>query len=896
MSAKPRIIMRAAILAGALLPLAANAGAQDRPAPAPADSGAVVTIVPGPQYAAGPLQRFLLGDNYRFLWTRPMTVQVLDLDRFAGGLAIERRGGNQTRTLHFEGEDGREYIFRSVDKFVRPTLHEDLQGTVIESIMQDFISMLHPGGAFVVAPLQRTLGLLTEPLTLRVMPDDPALGEHREDYAGLLGQVLEKSNEGEDDTPGTWGYTKIVGSEALLDNLEDHPRHRVHTRELLRAKLVDFLVGDTDRGLEDQWRWAREPVSTGYLWRPIARDRDWAFVNAEGPVAAVVRRTYDKIANYGPRHSPLQTYVWQDQGLSRRLLTDLEKGEWDAVVAEVQAALTDEAIEAAVRSLPPELQPGHAEWLAFTLRQRRDGLRAVADEYYAWLATEVDVYGTDEDDRLEVLRNADGSLDVTLYAPAEALVAVAGEEDNGASEERAAEDSRGAASLASAAPGEWLPYYSRRFQPHETREVRVYLQGGDDVAVVRGVGAARIRVRVIGGGGDDELVDAGSPSRRTALYDARGRNRIVPGPHTKVDTRRYQPPPEQEGWLDTKTQEDRIQDWGSSRSWLKPAVDYGEGAGIILGGGPTWTDYGFRKHPYASRIGARALFATRSGGFGVELFGDWRLENSPIHFTAEARATQFESMRFYGYGNDTPRLPSGDALIMQRQLRARPAVAVDGDGWHASAGPLLLYTDPRVPEANPAAAGVLGADDFGQIGAMLELDVDRTDHSAVPTRGFRLGAEISGFPGVWDAPGGFGRADAEARGYFRIPVATGPVIAVRAGAQRAWGAFPVHESARIGGLGSLRGYRWQRFAGDAALYGGAELRVPLARVELVTKGRLGVLGLADAGRVYLDGASPGGWHTGFGAGLWFATVGHAVNLVWARGEEDRFYLGLGLPF
>lgn len=35
---------------------------------------------------------------------------------------------------------------------------------------------------------------------------------------------------------------------------------------------------------------------------------------------------------------------------------------------------------------------------------------------------------------------------------------------------------------------------------------------------------------------------------------------------------------------------------------------------------------------------------------------------------------------------------------------------------------------------------------------------------------------------------------------------------------------------------------------------------------------VGVFGLAAAGRVFVDGDSPGGWHTGVGGGIWFAFV------------------------
>ena len=122
-------------------------------------------------------------------------------------------------------------------------------------------------------------------------------------------------------------------------------------------------------------------------------------------------------------------------------------------------------------------------------------------------------------------------------------------------------------------------------------------------------------------------------------------------------------------------------------------------------------------------------------------------------------------------------------------------------------------------------------------------------------------------------------------------------MAARFGARVSRGAFPLHGAATIGGLSTLRGYRWQRFSGDEAYYGALELRVPLMRANLlVVRGRLGVIGFVDAGRVRFRDRSPGGWHTGRGGGLMLETLGTVAWAAWARGEEDRFYVGLGFPF
>jgi hemolysin activation/secretion protein len=160
-------------------------------------------------------------------------------------------------------------------------------------------------------------------------------------------------------------------------------------------------------------------------------------------------------------------------------------------------------------------------------------------------------------------------------------------------------------------------------------------------------------------------------------------------------------------------------------------------------------------------------------------------------------------------------------------------------------------------------------------------------------RGFGVQVGGSAYPAVWDASEPFGEAHAIARVY--IPLGW-PTVALRAGGQRVWGTFPLHESAFIGGRTSVRGFSWNRFAGDASVFGNAELHVPVARITLLTRGQLGVIGFTDAGRVWLNGESEGDWHTSAGGGVWFSTIGHALSVTYAKGEKGRVYVSLGLPF
>jgi outer membrane translocation and assembly module TamA len=183
---------------------------------------------------------------------------------------------------------------------------------------------------------------------------------------------------------------------------------------------------------------------------------------------------------------------------------------------------------------------------------------------------------------------------------------------------------------------------------------------------------------------------------------------------------------------------------------------------------------------------------------------------------------------------------------------------------------------------------------YAQAGAALQVIWDRATRTPMQQKGLSLQFGLAGYPDVLDVRDPLATADALAR--FYVPVA-GATIAVRAGGRRVWGEnFPLWDAAFVGGGTTLRGFAWNRFAGDAAAFGGAELRVPLARITLLTRGELGLMGLTDAGRVWNDGVSEGDWHTSVGGGLFFGSLGQAVSLTYAKGETNSLYLSFGLPF
>ncbi|HEX6371189.1 MAG TPA: hypothetical protein VF006_19880 [Longimicrobium sp.] len=828
----------------ALLPLAAALLA----APLAAQSGETVQVAAGPQYRAGALKRALLGRSYRELWTTPATVPVLDLSTFAGGLTpTETGGGNQTLSLRFKGADGREYAFRSVDK--DPGRGEGGARGIAGAVLKDQVSSQNPAGALVAGRLMDASGLLHVDPLLFVMPDDPRLGEFRQEFAGMLGQLEERPGD------GFGGAAEVEGTDEFIPALQGDPANQLEAGEYLTGRLMDFVLGDWDRH-EDQYGWARFDRNGVRTWRPIPRDRDYAFVDYDGLGIDLARPWVPKAVRFRREYGGVFGLVQQAQYLDRRLLGELNRAQWQSVAVALRARLTDAVIDDAVRRMPAEYQALVGAELAATLRARRDALPGAALEYYAMMAREPEAYGTDGPDFAVVERMGDGGVQVRIHA--------------GRDESREA-------------------YFHRRFSADETREVRVFLLGGDDRAEVRGTGG--ILVRVLGGEGNDRLEDRGRG--RTAFYDTAGSNQLIRGPGTVVDTRAFD---RRESITGEQVVAKPPRDWGTLGGALTPFAAFRPFADLVVGVGPSHTRYGFRRVPFAERWYVRGLWAPLYTRFGAEARYTRRHTGDNGFGYLFGRASELEGVYFTGYGNRT----SDDEglrhyIVWERQALLEPGIVLDqGGGLLLSLAGVLRYTEPEVDALTPAdVIRPLGTEPYVAAGVRAGAAWLRTDSAAWPTRGWTLAAEGSAFPYLSESAAGDGTRDGQfwragARGAYYLPLG-GSVLALRAGGEKVWGDYPIQYAALLGGSPTLRGHSWQRFAGDASAFAGAELRAPLLR-------SVGALALADAGRVWFDGASDGGWHTAVGAGAYLRAGAQTLSVFYAQGERGILYLRLGLPF
>ncbi|MGB3542793.1 MAG: hypothetical protein WBA11_07725, partial [Rubrivirga sp.] len=471
------------------------------PSDLPANLGETVTVAADADFVTEPFQndaftRAFFGTGYRDVWKTPVTFPVIDLGTEAGGLTpVKKGGGLQTTGLRLVNPDGQEYGLRLLEKSGLAQVPFELRDGLVGDVVLDLRSSMVPYGALVASPLARAAGIAQPDPRIVWIPDDPRLGRYRKTFANRLALFEVRPDDDMSAVPGFEGMTDVVSSGNIREELREDQDHRVDQRTFLRARLLDMLMADWDRHL-DQWRWAAfEPgdldpalegdeATRGKVYVPIARDRDFAFYGLDGPFQALLAAFDNRLQPIAEDYGSIEGLTTNGFFQDRRFLNELDLEDWRAIARDLQGRLTDDAIEDAVRALPdPIYDQVRENWLRVA-KSRRDRLVDAAEAYYGFHAPIVDVVGSDERERFQARRLEGGDLEVEVR------------------------------SFKGGEPGAVL--YQRTFHPDETDEVRLYGFGGRDEFHVVGDGPRDIAVRVIGGAGSDVLDASGGD---VAVYD-----------------------------------------------------------------------------------------------------------------------------------------------------------------------------------------------------------------------------------------------------------------------------------------------------------------------------------------------------------------------------------------
>jgi hypothetical protein len=810
----------------------------------------------------------------------------------------------------------------------------ELKSTPINWFFQDGVSEMNPGAAVLAAPILTATGVLHPTAVLIWMPDDPALGQFRPDFANKLGMIEEFPNVPKGPREVAEKELERAGaSELAVKSEKGEKGEKAGKAEKKEKEAPGKLESDSSKAKADTVAPDSTRKNGDKKEKAKEKGEDTERLGFDGATKILDSPELLRLINTDPKER-VDVRAFLMARLSDFLINDNDRGtadqwkwarlasgpkdEWEPIARDRDHAfVSSTGFENDVaRLVRPTLVKfdGKVDVTGLTGPNYIDERLFASLEKPVWdsVARELKLRVTDSvivaatralppgyqsiaPRTIEVLKERRDAMPAAAdeyYRRLAARVEVHGTDSPDVATIRRTSD--GSVSVRLESGGK--QYFSRTFYSSETHEILVYLHGGDDSAVVTGQAANSILVRVIGGNGNNKFVDSstvGGARHTTRFYDAG----LTSG--FEDDTLFERLPLERRNGLLAQP----VPNYGGAvRGFVGLSDD--RTVGIDPRIGVARYDYGFMDRPYASMLRIDAEYAPFWKGARVAFTADKRFESSPFHAMFYGRMSDLQVVNFHGFGNATSdsTLPDTYFQTHQRQWMANPSVGLAFGSWtDITLGPVLEHTtidsarSPLLTKQHPYGFG-----NFSEAGLLLDARYDRHDDRSEPTVATnRVLAEAKGayFPAAMDVRSAFGEASLALGAALTIPIPAHPILNVRAGGKKLWGDFPFFEAATLGGMETLRFMDTQRYAGDASLYGTSELLIPLAHFKFLIPAQAGIAGDAEAGRVYFGGQSPGGWHSATAEGIWIGRVYGSQTLTLLRttepGHQIQLRLGLG---
>ncbi|MCR5888258.1 metallophosphoesterase [Hymenobacter sp. J193] len=897
---KGRLVFRTPMYAQqtAVVDSLASAGKVNRPAFADSTK----TLAVNPRYSKrGGFHKTLFGEHYREEWATPVEFPVLDLATERGGLTpYKTGGGKQTASLKVRNEEGRLYTLRSLNKDPAAVLPEALRETAAKDILQDQISAQHPYASFVIPPLATAAGILHTNPTPVYIPRDPLLGPYVDRFADIPAAIEEDAKDDQSNVESLGNATNLVGTDKVLERLRDDNDNRVNEKAFARSRLFDMWIGDWDRH-EDQWRWAERKDKDGdRKFTAVPEDRDVAFFKGDGilPYLASRKWAIRNFQNFGKDYADYKGLNLTALANDRTFLGSVSKDDWVKIAQEMKASLTDAIIDSALRdNWAPQIYRLHGPEIAAKLKSRRDLLPQLAADYYEVLDKIVEVKGSDKREQFEVQRLPGNKTRVVVTK-----INKEGERSK--------------------------QLFDKTFDGDVTKDIRIYGFAGNDVYRVTGESKSGPVVRIIGGIERDSITDnsrVGGLRHKTQIYDADTSNVINVGREARL---RLEPGTEVSRY-DHPSRADR-KDY--KLPYFGPALYFGYNIddGLFVGGGATYRTYGFRREPFATEQTLAANYAPSRKAYNVRYTGTFTdvIGDLNLNIASQLYGPQL-LYNYFGKGNDTRNvlLDSDDERITNRDInetyRIRfsrftfaPTLEKDVfsflkfgfgpqyDQWRISQEDLGQQIQNGIDAGYIGAASGIRPSDFQvnrYLGGKVYMNLDASSSPKNPRIGLRWYNSAEYNRQLNGEKLQYGRLASEVRFYLSPNFPFQLTWAGRIGANRNLGDYRFYQANTLGGTTNLRGYRRTRFAGRSSVYANGEVRVQLFTFNAyLVPGKFGILGLADAARVYSSQDERTGlkaFHTAVGGGVWVDVLKQAViNATYSVGEENLVFVGFDFLF
>ncbi|MEO9021200.1 MAG: metallophosphoesterase [Ginsengibacter sp.] len=815
-----------------------------------------VVVAINPRYdSISGFHRMISGKNYREQWATPVHLKVFKISQEMGGFKIQRLGGGkQTKSLKLIDKNGRGWSLRTVDKDVEGALPEALKGTFAASIVQDMISAQAPYGALVVPGIAEAANVVHASPKYYFVPDDPDLGEYQKIFANKV-CLLEAENpvEAETDTKGT---------EKVVEKLIQNNKNYTDQEAVLRARLLDMVIGDWDRHF-DQWKFGSRDTEEGKLYFPVPRDRDQAFFNSNGPLMKVVSFYVLRYLQGFKKNFPsIKWFNWEDRDFDRIFMNNLNETTWKRIINQFQQDVSDSVIERAVKNLPPEIYPLDGAEIAEKLKSRRDLLTAKGMDYYRFLSKEVNVLGSDKGEYFRVSNNSRG-VELKVFKR---------KKDNDSS----------------------ALIYSRVFDPKVTKYINLYGFRGDDFFYVDSNVASKIKLRIIGGEGKDTFNIRGDI--RNKIYDyLPGKNFILNSNRTKNK-------------ISSSPDVNYYADSSFKYNVFVPFINLGYNVEdkFLAGFDVSLKTHGFKKESFSTYQKLSTLFGFNQKAYQLKYSGEFSqvIGNKDLVVNAEFFNPVLNS--FYGLGNlseNDKSLPYTFYHVRYKYVHSEVLLRKRffSDLLQFYIGPAYFHYWNQLADnenkilSHPSLIGLDSASIYSgksYVGGKFAIVVNNINNKLLPTRGVIWNTEFTSMVGTNNNSHPITKLTSGLTVYASLRDPARVVAVLGFGAGHIFNdKYEYFQALSLGSNNFLRGFRKNRFSGQTLLYQTTELRVKLFESgSYLLPGTVGLIGFNEVGRVWVKNEISHKWHNDFGGGFYYSPYNFSlISATLAHSKEDNLF-------
>lgn len=814
-----------------------------------ADFPATVTtsVYPAEDTEKGALYRWLWGERYRKYFGIDVTAPTVNLDTVFGGIKpVRKGGGNQSISIRLANDEGQEYVMRAVKKSAESFIQTNAfpnqyvlgqyENTATEKFLFDFYTASHPYTPFTISKLADAVGVFHTNPKLYYIPKQPALGKYNDEFGDELYQLEERTGDGHGDKASFGNANKMISTKDLYAKLRKSDKHKVDLELFVRSRLFDMLLGDWDRH-QDQWRWGVKDMGEYKLYQPIPRDRDQAFgrmnQGAFMKFASTTIPALQKMQEFDENIKNVRTFNTNPYRLDLTFLSQVDYSVWEKEIAHIQQNMTPEAIDAAFADFPDEVKDELLDELKETLLIRLSNMPDYAREYFEVINKYAIVAGTDKDDRFEVKMPDNKTIEVEVYRKVK---------------------------------GDDRLFFKRTYTADVTKEIWLYGLDDKDVYNISSDVKSKIKLRLIGGYGEDRYVIP--KNQKAIIYDYKS----LPNDLEKNDGAREVLTDQYD--INTYQPLDLLK-WTNQ---FMPAIASNPDDGLRVGFSNTYTHQAYLQDPYTSRhkVAAAYYFATEGIDASYEGLFAFARNNWQFGLDAAFNSPEF-SQNFFGYGNETVYTDENDddfdfnRTRIQR-IEAGPSINYIGDmgsRWKIGANYQQFEVERTRERFVEEYFSNIIADPTDYLNLETSYRYKNQDNVAFPTVGMSIDLTGGYTMQLEDTDVAFLYVKPELSFIQKI-IPNGKLVYATKflGHIISEDDFRFYQAASIGGNNGLRGYRNERFTGKQAFAHQSDLRWKIKDIRTaVMPLAFGLTAGFDYGRVWMPNEDSDTWHNNYGGGL-----------------------------